>query len=77
MRKVLSSAGFAEDTLKLIRDVTSSCRQYREWQRPASDSKTNYDTCTFFNETCECDLLFYTSHIFFISSTELRDSMVP
>ena len=63
MRKVLGAAGIAEETLKLIRDITANCRQCREWSTPGSDTTASYDAPAKINEAVEIDLLFYKSHI--------------
>ena len=65
MRKVLGAAGIAEDTLRLIKDVTANCKQCREWATSGEDKKASLDVPTKINEAVEIDLLFYKQHIVF------------
>ena len=63
MHKILSAAGVPQKALNLINEIVDSCRQCREWTRPAPRAIATSDIVEKMNLKVEADLLFWETHI--------------
>jgi hypothetical protein len=59
MRQVLQSAGLPNSVLDKIPQVIDTCRECRQWSRPAHETIPTLRMTTRFNEHVEADILFY------------------
>ena len=65
MRRVLSAAGLSKEILDQVSHVVDTCRECRQWSRPANETIPTLRMTTAFNEHVECDLMFYREHVIF------------
>ena len=65
LNSTLSAAGVPTEVLSMIGDIVATCRQCREGAKPASDTKATFDVPQAINETVECDIMFFMSHMIF------------
>lgn len=59
MRQVLQPAGLPNSVLDKIPQVIDTCRECRQWSRPAHETIPTLRMTTRFNEHVEADILFY------------------
>eukprot|EP00438_Fugacium_kawagutii_P035880 Skav204682 [mRNA] locus=scaffold1284:96116:106049:- [translate_table: standard] len=65
MKRVLTAAGLPKEILDKIPQVVDTCRECRQWTRPANETIPTLRMTTAFNEHVEVDLMFYREHVIF------------
>ena len=63
MKTLLSAAGALKTAIDMIDAVIDTCRICRMWVRPSPRNLMSIRMATKFNESVQCDILFYETHI--------------
>ena len=65
MTRMLERVDVSKTVLKMIPEITNTCRVSREWAKPGPSRACNVEVADKFNAQVECDLLFIHKHIVF------------
>ena len=62
-KRMLERVGVADEVLKMIQEVTDTCKVCRQWANPCPSRASNIEAAV--NVQVECDLIFIHKHIIF------------